>query len=101
MKRGVLDLKKYGLSHLKNQPVETWTDTEYESILDAFANEDIAPNVDLSYTLENVEEILSKSYCRKCAKCCQIDPRKPDHPGVMVKENELKIIGKHSSFSYK
>ena len=96
-----LDLEKYGLSYLENKNIHAWTDSDIDKLLDAFANETIAPTVDLPFTPPTVKTLLAKSYCRRCGKCCLPNPLDPDDPGVMVSENELKLIAEHSNFSYK
>jgi len=97
-----LDLEKYGLSYLQTKHSQAWTDSDIEKFIDAFASENIAPTVlGLSFTPDNVNPLLSKSYCRRCGECCLPNPLDPQHPGVMVFEEELRLIAKYSSYSYK
>ena len=97
-----LDLEKYGLSYLPKNDVKTWNKSDIEQLLDAFTNESIAPAIDgLLFNQYNIKELLSRSHCRRCGKCCLPDPLDPDDPGVMVFEKELRSIAKSSSFSYK
>jgi len=93
-----LDLDKYGLSYLKNKNPVTWTDSEVDKLIDAFVKEDIAPFVLMPFTQMNVENLLSESYCRRCGKCCLSNPH---DPGVMVSEDELRKIARHSKYTYK
>jgi Fe-S-cluster containining protein len=69
-----------------------------DKLICAFAEENIAPLVLIPLNPKNVEILLSKSYCRRCGKCCQSNP---EDPGVMVFEEELRTIAKHSKYSYK
>ena len=96
-----LDLQKYGLSYLEEKNVKDWSDYDIDKLLNASENENIAPTVDIHFRQDNVEKLLSKSYCRRCGKCCLPNPLDPDHPGVMVYEKDLRLIAKHSSYSYK
>jgi len=93
-----LDLDKYGLSYLKNKNPVTWTDSEVDKLIDAFTKEDIAPLVLIPFTPLNVEHLLRESHCRRCGKCCLSNP---DDLGVMVSEDELRTIAKHSKYTYK
>jgi hypothetical protein len=95
-----LDLQKYGLSHLRDKNPRDWTDTEADRLLDAFAKEDIAPIVNLP-SLQYIEDLLSSSRCRRCGRCCLVNPLKPAHPGIEVFQEELKSISKYLRVSYK
>jgi len=102
--RGIakLDLAKYGLSHLAEKAMHTLPDYEIEKLVRAFASENIAPVIyGPAYTPGNVQRLLSLSYCRSCGKCCLPNPIDPDHPGVMVYEEDLRRIAKNSRYSYK
>lgn len=97
-----LDLQKYGLSHLAEKKIHTWPDSEIDKLVCAFAAENIAPAIyGLPFTPRNVQRLLSLSYCRHCGKCCLPNPIDPDHPGVMVYEQDLRLIAKNSKYSYK
>jgi len=96
-----LDLKKYGLSNLSQKPTSDWTSSEIEKLMDAFAKEDIAPVVSFPYiALSKVDELLRKSYCRRCGRCCLPNPVDPLHPGVEVSEHELKLMKKKFHISH-
>jgi Fe-S-cluster containining protein len=97
-----LDLEKYGLSHLKNSGPLDWSDSDLEKIMDACAAENIAPALfGIKFSPENVNRFLDLSHCRRCGRCCLPNPIDPDYPGVMVDEEDLKLIAKHSHYSYK
>ena len=94
---GKIDLTKYDLSHLENISIISWTDTDIDKLIDAFINEKIAPTINgLDFTQHNVERLLATSYCRNCGWCC-----KSYSFGTIVTERDLKLISKHSNFSYK
>ena len=96
-----LDLTKYGLSHLVDKEIHTLQDYEIDKLVHAFAAENIAPAIyGPPLTPYNVQRLLSLSYCRRCGKCCIPNPIDPDHPGVMVYEQDLKLIAKNSKYSY-
>jgi Fe-S-cluster containining protein len=96
-----LDLQKYGLSHLQKRKIKDWSESDIDELLNAFEHEDIAPTVTIPFTKCNITELLDRSYCRRCGKCCLPNPLNPNHPGVMVFEDELKLIARHSNFSYR
>jgi len=97
-----LDLAKYGLSHLAQKRPLDFTATEIDQVLDAFANEDMAPPIfDATVNPRQIDELLSKSYCRGCGKCCLPNPRNPAYPGVEVVEDELKAIIDHFHISHR
>ncbi|MBA7623664.1 hypothetical protein ES703_31062 [subsurface metagenome] len=97
-----LDFDKYGLSHLKNTPVYTWQDSDIDKLINAYANENIAPVLyGPAFTPKNVQGLLALSYCRCCGKCCLPNPIKPEHPGVIVSEQDLRRIADNSRYTYK
>jgi Fe-S-cluster containining protein len=87
-----LDLEKYGLSGLEGRNLVTLTDAEMDSLLTALGNDDIALNVPIPFSAENVRELLSYSECRRCGACCQPNPLNPNSPGVEAFEKELTAI---------
>ncbi len=94
-------LNKYGLSYLATKKLGSWTDSEIEKIIEACANENVAPIVLIPFNLYNIKALLAKSYCRRCGECCKSNRFNLDDPGVMVLEGNLKIFAQHSAFSYK
>jgi len=97
-----LDLAKYGLGHLAQTRPLDLTAAEIDQVLDAFANEDMAPPVfDANVGYRQINELLAKSRCRGCGKCCLPNPLNPSYPGVEVVEDELKKIIKHFHISHK
>jgi Fe-S-cluster containining protein len=68
----------------------------------AFAAENIAPTVTgLDFSPSIIKALLARSYCRRCGKCCSPETETASQSGVMVYEDELKRIARHSRFSYK
>jgi len=97
-----LDLQKYGLSHIAGKEIHTLPDSEIEKLMNAFAAENIAPAIyGPPFVPHNVQSLLSLSYCRRCGKCCLPNPIDPDHPGVMMYEQDLRLIAENSEYSYK
>jgi Fe-S-cluster containining protein len=96
-----LDLDTYGLSHLRNKYPWDWTDIDVDRLLDAFAKEDIAPTFELPPSLEYIEPLLASSHCRRCGRCCLVNPLNPAHSGVEVFEVELKSISRYLRMPYK
>lgn len=96
-----LDLDKYGLSHLRGRDSRDWTDIEVDRLLDAFAKEDIAPELALPPSLEYIEALLARLHCRRCGGCCLVNPLNPVHPGVEVYEAELESISRYLDIPYK
>ena len=97
-----LDLAKYGLGHLAQKRPLDLTSAEIDQVLDAFEKEDMAPPIfNATVNPRQIDELLSKSYCRCCGQCCLPNPRNPTYPGVEVVEDELKVISKHFSISHK
>ena len=93
-----LDLEKYGLSNLSQKPRRDWTSLEIEKLMDAFAKENIMPVVEFESVVSvssKVDELLRKSHCRRCGRCCLPNPVYPSHPGVEVFEDELKLMKKN------
>ena len=97
-----LDLAKHGLGHLAEKRPVDLTTAEIEQVLDAFDKEDMAPPVfDANVDHRRIDELLSRSYCRGCGKCCLPNPRNPAYPGVEIVEDELKAIIKRYRISHK
>jgi Fe-S-cluster containining protein len=97
-----LNIAKYGFDHLAEKRPVDFTPDEIEQALDIFDKEDVAPPVfDATVNPGRIDELLSRSHCRKCGKCCQPDPRNPTYPGVEIVEDELKKISKHYRISHK
>ena len=97
-----LDLAKYGLGHLAQKRLLDLTGTEIDQVLDAYANEDMAPPVfNDNGDPRQIDELLSKSYCRGCGKCCLPNPLNPAYPGVEVVEDELERIIKRFHVSHR
>jgi len=97
-----LDLSKHGLDHLAQKRPVDLTPAEIEQVLDAFDKEDIAPPVfDANVNPGRIDELLSRSHCRGCGKCCLPNPRNPEYPGVEIAEDELKKIVKHLKVSHR
>jgi Fe-S-cluster containining protein len=97
-----LDLAKHGLDYLYGKRPKDFTPDEIEQILDAFDKDDIAPPVfEVNVNPYRIDELLSRSYCRGCGKCCLPNPRNPSYPGVEAAEDELKKITRHFRISHK
>jgi Fe-S-cluster containining protein len=97
-----LDLKKYGLESIEDKSPSTISVSDLNKLLEAFAAEDIAPAIlGLSFTPNNVNELISSSHCRRCGNCCLPDPLDKNNPGVMVYDQDLMEIVKHSKYTYK
>lgn len=97
-----LNIAKYGLGHLAEKRPVDFTPDEIEQALDAFDKEDMAPPVfDATVNTGRIDELLSRSHCRGCGKCCQPNPRNPSYPGVEIVEDELKKISRHYRISHK
>ena len=96
-----LDLAKYGLSHLEKKEICRWPDADIDKLIDAFVAENIAPAVlGIPFTPYGVKPVLGLSHCRRCGKCCQTNPLDPEHPGVMVYEQDLRRIAQYTKRSY-
>ena len=90
-----LDLAKYGLGHLARKRPIDFTATEVDQVLDALTEDDMAvPVFDANSDPRLWHELLRKSYCRGCGKCCVPNPKNPQYPGVEALEDELKAIVK-------
>jgi len=48
-----------------------------------------------------IEDLLSSSHCRRCGRCCLVNPLNPAHPGIEAFEDELKSISKYLHASYR
>jgi len=97
-----LDFKKYNISHLEGKEISKLTDCDIEKIMDAFAAENLAPAIyEIDYSIENINKLLNLSHCRRCGRCCLPNPIDPDYPGVMVLEEDLRMIARHTHYSYK
>jgi len=97
-----LDLGKYGLSCLAEKYLWDLTSSELGKLIDAFAKEDIAPNIGSQVEPKRIGELLNRSYCRGCGKCCLgVNTSNQLHPGLEVYEDELKLMGKYAHISYK
>ena len=97
-----LDIEKHGLGHLAEKRPVDFTPDEIEQALDAFDKEDMAPPVfDANVNPSRIDELLSRSHCRNCGKCCLPNPRNPSYPGVEIVEDELKKIVKRYRISHK
>ncbi|MFC2072308.1 YkgJ family cysteine cluster protein [Chloroflexota bacterium] len=93
-------LDKYGLSYLTTKKLDAWTDSDIDKLIEACANENVAPLVLIPFNISNIKALLAKSYCRRCGECCKSNRFNLNDPGVMVLEDDLKNIAKHSAFSY-
>ena len=97
-----LDIAKHGLGHLAEKRPVDFTPDEIEQALDAFDKEDMAPPVfDANVNPSRIDELLSRSHCRNCGKCCLPNPRNPSYPGVEIVEDELKKIVRHCRISHR
>ena len=97
-----LNIEKYGLGHLAEKRPVDFSPDEIEQALDAFDKADMAPPVfDATVNPGRINELLSRSYCRKCGKCCQPNPRNPSYPGVEIIEDELRKITRHYHISHR
>ena len=97
-----LDLGKFGLSCLSKKHLWDLTSSELDKLIDAFVKEDIAPDLGLRAEPKMVGELLNRSYCRGCGKCCLgVNTTNPLHPGLEVYEDELKLMGKRGHLSSK
>lgn len=97
-----LDFAKHGLAFLKDQPLNTWQLADIDKLVEAFAGENIAPVIyGLAFNASNVKGLLGLSHCRRCGRCCQPNPSKPEHPGVIVSDHDLKQIARNPGYSYK
>ena len=91
-----LDLAKHGLGHLTRRHPAEMSGVEIDQVLDAFAAEDMAPPVfDARVDRSRIDDLLGRSYCRGCGKCCLPNPKNPSYPGIEVVEDELRAIIRH------
>ena len=99
MKR--IDLEKHGLSHLADRRPSTWTNSEMDHFIEAFAGERLAAIIQIPFTRNTVQALLAMSYCRRCGKCCcEPNPTNPGSPGIAVFDDEMRIIARHSGVRY-
>lgn len=96
-----LALEKHKLSYLQTKHITAWMDADIDKLVDTLFNEDVAPIVRIPFTRSNINILLASSYCRRCGECCSSNPLNLGDPGIMVFEKELKLIAKHSTYSYK
>ncbi|MEN8614807.1 YkgJ family cysteine cluster protein [Dehalogenimonas sp. THU2] len=94
------DLAKHGLSGLDLKPSHLWTDDEMDRFLDALRLECADPVLGMRYTKKVAQALLDLSQCRRCGRCCDADPDHPENNGVIVQEEELKTIAKHTGIGY-
>jgi hypothetical protein len=90
-----LDLGKYGLARLEGTDILSLAEDEMDSLLEALGSDDIALNIPIPFSIENIMEILSYSECRKCGRCCNPNPLNPESPGIEVFEKELLSIANY------
>jgi Fe-S-cluster containining protein len=87
-----LNLGKYGLSELDGKNILDLEKSDLDKLLKALGDDDIALNLPIPCTEENVNDLLALSECRKCGRCCRPNPLNPASPGIEVFEDELKAI---------
>ncbi len=90
-----LDLDKYGLSYLAGRNMVTLDRGDLHKLLLALGNDEISLNLPVPCTADNVREVLARSECRRCGRCCLPNPANPESPGVEVFEEELNAIANH------
>jgi len=95
-----LDLEKYGLSYLEGRKILTLPGSDMNRLLLALGNDDISLNVPIPCTLDNVQEVLSYSECRRCGNCCLPNPMNPGSPGVEIFKEELNSIADYLHLPY-
>jgi Fe-S-cluster containining protein len=95
----MIDFDKYDIGYLKMKPVNTWCDDDFGKLFNALVNEQAAPIVDLPFITENIEALLSVSYCRKCGKCCKAGTMDGEDASVMTSQNELEAIAEETNAS--
>jgi Fe-S-cluster containining protein len=97
-----LDLNKHNLSHLKEKEIQDYSDQDIENLLQAYSKEIIAPTVPgYEFNFETVKYLQSQSKCFRCGRCCRYNSKTPENPGVMVSEEELRIISKNTKHKLK
>ncbi|HEY32214.1 MAG TPA: YkgJ family cysteine cluster protein [Dehalococcoidia bacterium] len=96
-----VDFEKYGLSHLAGKEIQNWDDSDIDKLIAAFVAENIAPAIPgISFTPQKIGYLLALSHCRRCGKCCLPNPNDPGHPEIIVSEEDLRRIAKHTRRSY-
>jgi len=102
MKMFSLDYNKYGLEYIKAKKASEITDDDIKKLADALSAEIIAPRIPgISFTPVNVHKLLNLSKCKKCGKCCLPNKRVTDNPGIMLCDDDLITISKHTQHSLK
>jgi hypothetical protein len=76
-----LDLEKYGLSYLAGRNMVTLDRKDLDKLLLALGNDEISLNLPLPCTPDKVREVLARSQCRRCGRCCLPNPSNPEARG--------------------
>ncbi|XUW99991.1 MAG: YkgJ family cysteine cluster protein [Dehalogenimonas sp.] len=92
----IIDFDKHGLSNLKGRRPHLWTPAELDSFLEACAADEAAPRINIPFSFDTIQTLLSLARCRGCGRCCIPNPRHPEWPGAGLFEDELKEVAKGS-----
>ena len=92
----LIDFDKHGLGNLRGRQPHQWMQAEMDSFLTACEAEEAAPRINLPFSLDTIQKLLSLAKCRGCGKCCIPNPKHPEWPGAGLFEDELKEVAKGS-----
>jgi Fe-S-cluster containining protein len=97
-----INLSKYSLENLENTHYGDLKDDDIIKLTNAFYIENIAPTIPgMKFNWENVSKLLNLSKCRRCGRCCRPSQKALDNPGIMVYDEDLITISKHTKHSFK
>ncbi|MFC1951374.1 YkgJ family cysteine cluster protein [Chloroflexota bacterium] len=88
----MLDLHPYGIDYLEVKPIQAWGDADFKKLFDALASEHVAPVINGTFDDDNINKLLSISYCRQCGYCCEAMANEEGDASVIVTQKELETI---------
>lgn len=88
----MFDLDKYSLGELRTKPTQLWTDSDYDKLMIALAEEGVVPVLNIPFTKEYINNLLLISGCKQCGKCCGVSNLTDDRTGIMITMDELRTI---------
>jgi Fe-S-cluster containining protein len=92
---------RHGLADLERKHISRWTEGDYEKVLDACREENMAPRLPILFNAANTRKLLDRSTCRHCGRCCEPNPDDPEGPGLLLSDAELEAISRNSRFTLK
>ena len=96
----MLDLHSYGIDYLEVKPIQAWEDADFKRLFDALAGEHVAPVIDAAFDDDNINRLLSLSYCRNCGYCCKGMVNEEGDASVIVAKEELETIAREINTTF-